>query len=277
MENSIIDKVEAEIVVEEAKAEKKKNIISKLKYALVILIVFAEAVTLGVLAYNRFIPKMQYEKAVAAYEEGNIKDALLAFEKLGDYQNSEYYYNTICNENPTYRFDHCKKGDKITFGKYMYEDIEWVVINVEDDEIILLTKDIIDAGTYPENDALWCKSFVEDCFFGSDNTLVENAFFLSHDQATDYVKDTSMAKPRPTKRALEKEGYSKSEDYGYGWWLSSTGFYSSDRKVANNKGDIGYNNESESSVYGYRPAITIYLGEQAASANADSSAAETSY
>ncbi len=275
MENSIIDKVEAEIVVEEAKVEKKKKIISGLKYALVILVLVAEAVSLGVLVYNRFIPKMQYEDAIAAYEEGNYKDALLTFEKLGDYQSSEYYYNTICNDNPTYRFDHCKKGDEITFGKYMYEDIEWVVINVEDDEITLLTKYIIDAGAFPEVEETWARGFVNSSFFGSEKALVEKAFFLTDDQASSYVKNQSYGKGKPTDYALSKEGYTKSAENGYEWWLGSTGIYSSEHDVANGKGDIGYQDASDSTILGYRPAITINLNSS--ESTSVEAAAETSY
>ena len=259
MENSIIDKVEAEIVAEETKLEKKKNIISKLKYALVILVVIAEAITLGVLVYNRFVPKMQYEDAIAAYKEGNVKEALLSFEKLGDYKNSEYYYNTICNANPTFRFDHCRKGDEITFGKYMYEDIEWVVVNIEGDEITLLTKDIIDARDYPEVDSIWAKGFINSSFFGPEKELVEEAFFLSADDASDYIKDTSYAKANVSKRALSNPEYVRSSEYGYGWWLGTSASFSSEHRVASDSGELGYNTESDSKVLGIRPAITVKL------------------
>ena len=113
MAKSIINKVEAEIEVAEAKVESKKKVMSKIKYIFVALILLAEVVTLGVQVYNRYVPNGEYKEAVALYEQGDKKGALLKFEKLGDLKNSEYYCNLIYSENPLYRFDHCVVGDEI--------------------------------------------------------------------------------------------------------------------------------------------------------------------
>ena len=99
MNNSIIEKVEAEIAVSEAKEDKKKRIVEKLKYILVGIIILTELIVLCGQLYNRFIPNIQYQEALSHYNEGRIKEALIMFEKLGEYKNSEYYCNIILGNN----------------------------------------------------------------------------------------------------------------------------------------------------------------------------------
>ena len=84
----------------------------------------------------------------------------------------ERYCNIIYSENPLYRFDHSSVGDEIKFGKYNFEDIAWNVIEANENKVVLLSKYIIDAGSFPEES--WMTTFSEKAFTDAEKTIVEN-------------------------------------------------------------------------------------------------------
>lgn len=258
MAKSIINKVEAEIEVAEAKAESKNKLISKIKYIIVAIILIAEAITLGVQVYNRYVPNAEYKEAVALYEQGDKKGALLKFEKLGDLKNSEYYCNVIYSENPLYRFDHSSVGDEIKFGKYNFEDITWNVIETNENKVVLLSKYIIDAGSFPEES--WMTTFSEKAFTDTEKTIVEKACLLDDDMFTNLVKGKSYAKTEPTAKLLENEKYKKDEEDGYLWWINEEYLYSGDEhQCAIQSGAYYSGGEDDYDINGIRPTITIKL------------------
>ncbi len=259
MKKSIIDKVEAEIEVSEAKNENQKKLKAIIIYIVVALVLLGEATVLGSQVYNRYVPKSQYKSAIASYEAGEMKDALITFEKLGDYQNSEYYCDLIYSENPLFRFDHCKVGDEMKFGKYNYEDVEWVVADVTEDTVIMISKYIIEARAYPGES--WLSEFKNKGFSGKESELVEKVYILDAYNAAKYVEGKSFAKTKPTDHALSNKEYKKTTEYGYGWWMSTSASYTSKHRVASDNGTIGYEYEYDSAVCGVRPAISINLKE----------------
>ena len=258
MAKSIINKVEAEIEVAEAKVESKKKVMSKIKYIFVALILLAEAVTLGVQVYNRYVPNGEYKEAVALYEQGDKKGALLKFEKLGDLKNSEYYCNLIYSENPLYRFDHCVVGDEIKFGKYNFEDIAWNVIEINENKVVLLSKYIIEAGSFP--DETWMPNFSKKAFSESENMFIEKTCLLDDEMFTNLVKGKSYGKTEPTAKVLENKEYEKDEENGYIWWIDSTTSYSSGKhQCIMQSGAYNTGIQDDDDVNGIRPAITIKL------------------
>lgn len=258
MAKSIINKVEAEIEVAEAKAERKSKVIEKIKYIIVAILLLAEAITLGVQIYNRFVPNAEYKEAVALYEQGDKKEALLKFEKLGDLKNSEYYCTLIYSENPLYRFDHSVVGDEIKFGKYNFEDITWNVIEASENKVVLLSKYIIDAGSFP--DETWMSNFSKKAFSDTENLLVEKVSLLDDDSFTNLVKGKSFAKTEPTAKVLENEKYTKDEEDGYIWWVDKEYLYSGDEhECAIQSGAYYTGGEDDYDVNGIRPTVTIKL------------------
>ncbi len=259
MAKSIISKVEDEIVAEEARADRKKKTIGKIKYIIVLLVILVEAVVLGVQLYDRYVPNSQYREAIALMEEGKTKDALLIFEKLDDFKNSRYYCDTVYAENPVFRFDHCNLGDEVVFGKNNYEGVEWTVVNKTDSNVTLISKYIIDAGTFP--DESWFTTFKKKGFSEKEAALVEKVFLLNVSDARNYVEGKSYAKTKPTDQVLKNTKYVESNDLGYVWWLDETdlSMFGSSYRVAGQSGRVGYDTKDDSEVAGIRPAISIKI------------------
>ncbi|MBR5479501.1 MAG: hypothetical protein IKU84_04930 [Clostridia bacterium] len=259
MGNSIIDKIDAEIAAEEAKKEKRDQTVGKAKsivaYVFVALFLLAEAITLGIQVYNRYVPATQYKEAVALYDAGSEEEALRIFEKLGDLNNSEYYCNMIYSKNPTYRFTGREVGDELTFGKYYFHDITWVVIEVTEKQIVLLSKDIIDAGPFPQTE--WFNSFKEKSFTKEEGAMIKKAYILDADDARALVQGKSFAKTQITQN-LAETGYSPNAETGYGWWIDEEAT-SNERRYAAQNGTVGYNTTHYSNTIGIRPAISIKI------------------
>lgn len=268
MANSIIDKVEAEIEVSEAKLDKKKRIIEILKYFVIGIVILAEIIVLSNQIYDRFVPNNQYKEAVSLYNESKFEEALPIFEKLGNHRNSEYYYDLICRENPLLRFNNRMVGDEVKFGQYNSEYIDWIVVSSSKDKILLISKNIIEASTFPYE--TWFENFVKTSFTGNDKTIIENAYLFEVDDAEDYLEGKSFEKTSPTQHALSNSEYRRSADYGYGWWLNTTGS-SGKYRVAGENGIVGYNTVNSSSVCGIRPALSVRLSQYV---NSEQSAVE---
>ena len=137
----------------------------------------------------------------------------------------------------------------------MYEDIEWIVVDVTDENVILLSKYIIDAGCYPNYQ--WFNTFVNTSFSGEGAAYVEKASFLDYNDAEDYLSGKSYADTKPTEYALSKSSYTKSWEYGYGWWLSD-GFSDNYKVLGSNNIDTYYSQDAKE-VFGYRPSIAIKI------------------
>lgn len=256
-QKSIISKVEADIKTEENRIEKNDKTKSKIKYILVALLLLAEASVLGGQMYNRFVPNQKYKAAVALMESDK-KEALLKFEELGDYKNSEYYCNIIYDENPLYRFDHTQNGDVIKFGKYNFDNVEWVVISKDESNVTLITKEIIDAGVYPKTE--WFTTFMSKAFNSNEASLISKIGLID-DETKSYISEKSYAKAKPSKKALENNSYKEDSENGYCWWIDEEkGFYSDDEhRYIDKTGKISYSGKDDTEILGIRPVITIKL------------------
>lgn len=87
----------------------------------------------------------------------------------------------ICFDNPQLRFNDCKVGDELRFGRYNGEYIDWVVISASKEKILLVSKNIIDADIYPGES--WIGDFVSSSFTGNERKIVEKAYILNDDDA----------------------------------------------------------------------------------------------
>ena len=58
-------------------------------------------------------------KAFTALENGDFRDAAIAFEKLEGHGSSEYYLETIYSQLPQYKLINAEVGDLVTFGYFL--------------------------------------------------------------------------------------------------------------------------------------------------------------
>ena len=195
-----------------------------------------------------------------------------------------------------------REGDSVLFGRYEQdnrtdngaEDIEWIVLAREGDQLLLLSRCALDSMPYHDvhygpttwkDCALraWLNSeFLEAAFTGAEQKLlveatlsnpdnpayhtpggedtVDRVFLLSYAEARTYVVGTKNAFARVTDYATARGGSHIYDGMGW-WWLRSPG-----TKVYN---ACHIDNHGTLSLYGYiasrphwvvRPAIWLELG-----------------
>ena len=143
-----------------------------------------------------------------------------------------------------------RKGDIVTLGNY-YGEIEWLVLDVKDDNLLLITLDCIDALPYNnerkkltwENSDIrkWLnEDFIETAFSEEEKDLIlttelenpdnkrfggaiggniteDKIFFLSHDEVLEYFPNGWNIHTEPTVKA-EKELLKLNIDGRENWW-----------------------------------------------------------
>lgn len=243
----------------------------------------------------------KYEAAVELMESGKYRDSLDAFVALGNYKDSRD------------KRDECKAGmiktamvgDYVIFGSYEQdnntsngkEDIEWLVLDVENDKALLISKYALDCKPYNEEETAvtwesctlrtWLNnSFLNTAFTADEQELIpsvtvsadrnpnhstspgnstqDKVFLLSIADAEGYLP---YAKCEPTAYAITN-GAAVYYKTGTGpWWLRSPGIYQSWAAAVYSDGRI---NETGHPVdtgewymddYAVRPAIWVDLGE----------------
>ena len=160
-------------------------------------------------------------------------------------------------------FADVRKGDIVTFGRYEQddktrtgpEDIEWIVLTVEDDQALLLSRYVLDSkafhhtgrngGTAWEDSDLreWLnEEFYEDAFTDEEKEWIylseipnarkqnyglneydteDHVFVLSLYEAKELLPSKKTGAAEPTKYALA-QGVQKSQTSGNSWWWLRT-------------------------------------------------------
>lgn len=131
-----------------------------------------------------------YKYGLDCVEESDFENAYLAFTKAGDFEDATALANF-------YKFSVLTVGDTYIFGKYEQdgdltngaEDLEWVVLNMEEDTALLVSKYILEAMefNYDENanssqtvsyaDSS-IRTFVNDTFYNEAFTQDEKSLIL---------------------------------------------------------------------------------------------------
>ena len=144
-----------------------------------------------------------------------------------------------------------KKGDLVKFGSYYQNDpnkkepIEWIVLDKQGDQALLLSKYALDCkpyhNIYEEEDInwkdsflrRWCNSYFINVAFNEEarELLIERdnknhaahdthdqMFILSLDEVNEYLPNELDRKCRATKFALDRGAYSGDDGFSY-WWL----------------------------------------------------------
>ncbi len=140
---------------EQLKAKKVKRIVTIAVPIVCAVIVFA------IVLNTVIIPTGKYKDAVALMDEGNVVEAYEAFIALGDYKDSNEKAASIYNQYKIEMIKQAKVGDYVVFGEYEQdndtsngkEDVEWLVLDVQEDRALLISKYLLDSKPYNTTEA----------------------------------------------------------------------------------------------------------------------------
>jgi len=196
-------------------------------------------------------------------------------------------------------------GNTVIFGAYEQdndtengeEPIEWIVLAVDGDRALLLSKYGLDAqkyNTYTKK-ITWCRcslrfwlnyNFIKEAFvveerelilsttitnekvsgysesYGCDDTT-DQIFLLSYDEALEYLPEDADRVTEPTAYAVAQGAYEDEDNGNCWWWLRSAGSDNTNACGVRTDGRIsGYGGREVSRATGcIRPAIWINIGE----------------
>ncbi|MCR5136275.1 MAG: serine/threonine protein kinase [Oscillospiraceae bacterium] len=198
-------------------------------------------------------------------------------------------------------------GDIVTFGQYEQdnnlsngkEEVEWIVLDVQDNKALLISRYGLDAKAYNtsyllvtwENCTLrnWLNSTFLDSAFSADEqkaimtTVVDNSkkqgnskwntdggndtsdqiFLLSYNEANMYFSSNESRQCKPTEYALANGAYvydGEGRANGYGvWWLRSPGSSQLYAALVSSIGGLNYCLSVKLADYVVRPAFWLNL------------------
>lgn len=225
----------------------------------------------------------EIEKFISSYcAKNNFKDNSDIDDSLTDEEYDTLFSKLIKEEN--YKklvYKLLKIGNCVKFGKYNYDLIEWIVIDKDKDNVLLLSRYAIDSMRYDERgkETSWekCslrkwlngdflnKSFTKDereiisAVELDEDKTIDNVFVLSKFEVKKYLYSDEIRKCKPTEYALAN-GIRTDQKNNCCWWLRSIGRYLDYASyvafsgTSNDYGlnvNVGYN--------GIRPALWIKL------------------
>ena len=237
----------------------------------------------------------KYNDATALVELGDLDNAYVIFNELGTYKDSFEKANKITLE----KLKSAKVGDHVVFGSYEQdnilsngkEDIEWLVLEVNEGKLFVISKYALDCIAYNINYAkvTWntctLHQWLNDEFFYSafdevKQSMISTAnvsadknpeystnpgtatkdkvFILSLTEAKKYFSSSSECACQPTKHALANGAKVNQSNGNCTWWLRTPG---SNKNFASCVNDFGFVYERGFDVnrgdYTIRPVMWI--------------------
>jgi len=205
------------------------------------------------------ITECKYNDAIALMDTGKYREAMDVFKELNGYGDS----NQKITEYESRLINTANVGDCVFFGAYEQdnntangkEDIEWLVLEKQDDKALVISKYALDAKHYHKgwSDATWetCalrewlnNDFINDAFSDEEKKLIptvtveahanpefdtdpgnatqDKVFLLSIDEANKYFSSDSARQCEPTDYAFAN-GLDDIDNGNCRWWLRSPG------------------------------------------------------
>ena len=315
-------------VATEPKREAKKLPMKKL---LVIGLPALAVVLVAVILFTTVIPLIKYNKAVKLISASEFDEAYSILTDLGDYKDSQnqiieskYSRAVECINNKDYKnayellkdlddykdaanlkliaqLNTAQQGYSITFGAYEQdnntengkENIEWIVIDKQDDKLLLLSKYCLYAGYYnkettPFDETMtweectrrkWLNTeFLKDAFSEEDQARnIKSNVKAAHGEFTDGGKDTKdklffLSEGEINKylseeqRKAEGTPYAKKKgaaDNGYcSWWTRTPGVLEWNVTCVSPDGKFDYHESYDALYVGIRPAMWITTAKE---------------
>ena len=286
-------KEERRIAAEKAK---KKTI----KIAKIVTPIVAACLAVVILLTTVIIPSGKYNSAMELYNAGNYQDAYTAFNEVS-YKDSKDKASECLFLVQKPNLSGIKKGDTVKFGFYEQdnnttngkEEIEWIVLNVEDNKALVISKYALDCQQYNTSytDVTWEKctlrKWLNDSFlntaFGSKhqeqissvsvsadknpkystnpgNATTDKVFLLSITEAEKYFSSDSARQCSATAYVKAQGAYTSTSNGNCWWWLRSPGYSQNLAAYVNYDGSVNYNGLYVGSDLGaVRPALWINL------------------
>ncbi len=245
---------------------------------------------------------LTYQAAESLFLAGNWEGARTEYLKIPGYKDVDSKVATCGNEivaaaaAAARRAECTTVGKTFTFGHYEQDNhtgngkeaIEWQVLDVKGDQVLIISKNTLDAKEYHHSDTsitwekctlrTWLnKDFLNAAFSaaeqaGIETTTVDNSkaqgysgystlggnntqdkiFLLSYAEAWKYFGSDSARVSTPTKYAKAQYSYSDR------WWLRSPGYWQAGAALVDFDGSRT-NSYSVETTYGVRPALWVNL------------------
>ena len=216
-----------------------------------------------------------YKEALSLMNNGSYKYAIVKFSSIDTYQDSK----TKIKECQNAYFNKSKKalttakaGDTVKLGWYDndtilsngIQELEWIVLTVNGDKALLISKYILEAGQFSKQD--WANSPIRTRLNGSfmtaafpveqsilvpDDGITDKVFLLTATQASTYMtQNTLMATKHPYSSSI----------YTSDWWLRSQtkSSYSTYIDYVTSSGSLSHTSSYYESK-GVRPAIWVKI------------------
>ena len=264
------------IAAEAAKKKAKKTI-------LIATPILAACAIFVIVLTTVIIPSSKYYSAVDLMKAGKYEEAIAAFEALNGYKDSTDKFSECLFLLQKPKLFGIKKGDTVKFGFYEQdnnttdgkEEIEWIVLNVEDNKALVISKYALDCQQYNTSytDVTWEKctlrKWLNDSFlntaFGSKyqelissvsvsadknpkystnpgNTTSDKVFLLSITEAEKYFTTDESRKCAPTAYAKAQGAtyITESGETTCWWWLRSPGDHQTYAARVLDDGSVNY-------------------------------------
>ena len=286
----------AEIRRKEAEKRAKRN----KKIAIIVTPIVCAIIIFIIVLNTVIIPNVKYNDAIALMEEGNIVEAYEALIALDGYKDSTDKANSIYHKYKVEMLKVAKPGDYVFFGKYEQdndvsngkEDIEWLVLEVKDGKVLVISKYALDCKEYNRYyiDVTWetCtlrewlnNDFYNAAFSADEKAMIptvtvsedknpnysinpgnatrDQVFLLSVTEANKYFSSNDARQCKATDYAVAK-GALVVYSSNCRWWLRSPGYSQDASAFVLVDGDVY---ERGGDVYGFeravRPALWIDL------------------
>lgn len=233
---------------------------------------------------------LEYHSAKNLVKKQQYSEAYDIYTSLGDYKDSKKkaehaFYNSLDTEN----------NNKVKFGKYQDEDIDWIVISKSNKRMLLISEKIIDAKkvSSQNTDTHWANSelreWLNNDFYNSTfnekekNRIVartlkatyknekiettDNVFIISKSAVEKYFEDEQSRIAECTDFTVDNTNIKKKSTddenvYRGSWWIRNIGKNDNCFKYVKADGSINENghNVNDDSI-GVRPAIWIDISE----------------
>lgn len=286
-------------IEEEEKAKKTKKMI------IIVATVAAACVAAFLIVTKVVIPNNKYNAAVKMMENGDYASAVEAFKAMDGYKDSanriDSIYKSVFGEEKFEQIKNIKAGDTYVFGTYEQddnasngaEDIEWIVLDKNGYDLLLISKYALDCQPYHESltSVTWetCSlrewlnaSFISSAFNSEEvvkiltsqvtadrnpefdtspgNNTMDQVFLLSIPEAERYFNTDKSRTCKPS--AFAKNRGAKEDLAGNGccwWWLRSPGCKSEyAANIYRDEGNVYENGDKvDDKRNGVRPALWI--------------------
>lgn len=288
----------------ERQKQKKRSLIIKITSAAVAVVVCV-AIVFAVVLDSVIIPAGKYNKALNLIEEKNYIEAYDTLIELDDYKDSKEKADSIYEEYKKEKNKNAQVGDYVFFGTYEQDNnmsngkeaIEWLVLDKQDTQILVISKYALDCKPYNEDTEYdnwetwyvtwetctlrsWLNDeFINTAFTEEEKTMIptttvtadanpkyltnpgndteDEVFLLSINEAREYFSLSDERACQPTDYAVANGAW-ESASGNCRWWLRSPGRDQSNAAVVDDLDDV--------SKYGYavrydsaavRPALWI--------------------